>query len=125
MYFAVKHLHMLCALLSISGFIFRGYWKLTDSPMIEKRWVKIAPHMIDTLLLASALALAALIQQYPFVHAWVTVKVFALLVYIGLGLVVLRLGKNKMQQSSALILAIITFAYIILVARSHNPLFFL
>lgn len=125
MYFAVKHIHMLCALISISGFIVRSVWMLRDSPMLEKRWVKMLPHIVDTLLLVSALTLAALIQQYPFVHDWVTVKVIALLVYIGLGLITLRFGKNKVQRVCAFVLAVFTFCYIVLVARNHDPLFFL
>lgn len=125
MYFAVKHLHMLCALLSISGFILRGFWMFTNSPMREKHWVKTLPHIIDTLLLASAITLTFLIQQYPFIDTWVTVKIFALLTYIALGLVALRFGKNKIQQSGAFLLAVLTFCYIVLLARSHNPLFFM
>lgn len=125
MYFAVKHIHMLCALLSISGFILRGFWMLTNSPMREKRLIKILPHIIDTLLLASAITLTFLIQQYPFVDTWVTVKIFALLTYIALGLVALRFGKNKIQRGGAFILAVLTFCYIVLLARSHNPLFFI
>ncbi len=125
MYFAVKHIHMLCALLSISGFILRGFWMLTNSPMREKRLIKILPHIIDTLLLTSAITLTFLIQQYPFVDTWVTIKIFALLTYIALGLVALRFGKNKIQRGGAFILAVLTFCYIVLLARSHNPLFFI
>ena len=125
MYFAIKHLHILCALLSIGGFTLRGFWMLTSSPMLENYWVKKLPHFIDTLLLASAITLTFLIQQYPFVDTWITVKIFALLGYIAFGLIALRFGKNKIQRGSAFLLAALTFCYIVLLARSHDPLFFL
>lgn len=125
MYPIIKNIHMLCALLSITGFTIRGIWMLMDSPLLQQRWAKIAPHIIDTVLLASALALAFMSHQYPFVSSWVTAKVIALLVYIGLGMVTLRFGRNKTERFCAFILSILTFCYIVLVARSHNALFFL
>jgi len=59
-YLALKHLHLICVAVSGSGFALRGFWMLTGSPLLERRWVRIVPHVVDTVLLASAIALAVL-----------------------------------------------------------------
>jgi len=124
MYFALKHLHMLCAVISIIGFIVRGALRLTGSPLLQKKFLKIAPHIIDTLLLLSAIGLTISIQQYPLTTPWLTAKLIGLFVYIGLGLVALRFAKSKPTIAIAYALAIATFAYIALVAVTKTPLFF-
>ena len=125
MYMGFKHLHMLCAILSITGFTLRGIWMLTDSPMLNKKFVRIAPHIIDTVLLLTAFSLAFLISQYPFFTGWLTAKLLGLIVYIVLGVIALKKGKTKAVRGVAFVLALATFAYIFGVARTKDVLFFL
>jgi uncharacterized membrane protein SirB2 len=117
----LKHIHVTCAGISITLFFLRGIWSFSGSPIMRQRWVKIAPHFVDTVLLASALGLAYTIGQYPFVDSWLTAKFFALLSYIGLGSVALKHGKTKAIRFSAWLGAMAVFAYIVMVAISHNP----
>nr|WP_162044830.1 SirB2 family protein [Undibacterium sp. YM2] len=119
-YLAIKHLHLTCVGLSGSLFLLRGIWKMRDSAMLDKRWVKVLPHVIDTLLLASALTLAVLSGQYPFQQNWLTAKLFALILYIVLGTVALKRGKTPAIRTAAFIAAILVFAYIISVALSKQ-----
>ena len=79
----IKTIHIACAIVTVSGFLLRGVWMMTDSPMLQRRWVRIAPHVVDTVLLASAIWLVFDIGQYPGTHAWLTAKVIGLLAYIG------------------------------------------
>jgi len=95
---------------------------LLDHPLLTHKIVKILPHIIDTALLTSAIYLAFNINQYPFVDGWLTAKLLALLAYIGLGIIALGRGKTKRIRLVALILAILTFSYIVSVAMTHNPL---
>lgn len=125
MYLAIKHLHMLAALLSITGFIIRGIGMLIDAGWMQHKLVKILPHVNDTVLLLTAAWLAFSLQQYPFTAPWLTAKLLGLIVYIGLGLVALRFGKTKTVRALAWVAAIAVFAYIVGVARTHLPLFFL
>jgi len=125
MYMGLKHLHMLCALLSITGFTLRGIWMLTDSPLLNKKLVRIAPHIIDTLLLLTAFSLAYLSGQYPFFTGWLTAKLLGLIAYIVLGVIALKKGKSKTVRGVAFILALATFVYIFGVAHSKNAFFFL
>lgn len=120
-YTLLKYLHISCVALSYTLFVLRGFWMLRDSPIMQRRWVRIAPHIIDTLLLASAVWLAYLLGQYPFVDGWLTAKVTALLLYIALGSVALKYGRSKRIRLSAWIAAQLVFGYIVLVAVNHSP----
>lgn len=119
-YLAIKHLHMTCAALSGSFFFIRGIWMLLDSPRLQQRWVKIAPHIIDTLLLASALTMAVWSSQYPFAQNWLTAKLLALVAYILLGTIALKRGKTKTVRTAAFVAALAVFAYIIKVAITRQ-----
>lgn len=121
MYMALKHSHMLLVALSGLLFLLRGIWMLLDSPRLQQRWVKIVPHVIDTLLLATAIGLMFQIQQYPIAQSWLTAKVVALVVYIVLGTIAIKRGKTKAIRSLALVLALLCFAYLVSVAFSHHP----
>jgi uncharacterized membrane protein SirB2 len=119
-YFAVKHVHMACAALSGSFFALRGIWMLLDSSLLQQRWVKVAPHIIDTLLLVSALAMVVWSRQYPFVEPWLTAKLLALLLYIVLGIVALKRGRTKGIRAAAYVGALATFGYIVFVAFTRH-----
>jgi len=111
-YFAVKQFHVACVIASGCFFLLRGIWMLRESNILRRRWVKIVPHIVDSLLLASAFTMAIWIGQYPFVQAWLTAKFIALILYIGLGAVALRLGKTKTVRACAFVVALLVFAYI-------------
>lgn len=117
----LKTFHVACALLSIAGYVVRGVWMLRDSPLLNARLVRIAPHVVDTLLLASAVGLAVRIQQYPFIHGWLTAKVVALVAYVVVGAIGLRYGRSKRLRTLAWIGAIAIFAYIVGVAVTRSP----
>ena len=123
-YLALKYFHMACAALSGSLFVLRGIWMLSESAMLQRRWVRIAPHVVDTLLLASALILVIWSRQYPFVQNWLTAKIIALIVYIALGAIALKRGRNKTVRVCAFIAALAVFAYIGLVAMTKQALVF-
>ncbi|GAB3470387.1 SirB2 family protein [Massilia terrae] len=124
-YLLLKHFHMSCAALSGSFFFLRGQWMLAGSPMLQRRWVKTAPHIVDSLLLASAVGLALWSHQYPGQMPWLTAKLVALVAYILLGAVALKYGKTKALRATAYVAALATFGYIVAVAVTKNPLFFL
>lgn len=115
-YLAVKHVHMTCAALSIILFFVRGLWMLAGSPLLQQRWAKVVPHIVDTVLLASALTMVVWSSQYPFVQNWLTAKVVALVAYIVLGTIALKRGQTKGVRTGAFILALLVFGYIVKVA---------
>lgn len=121
-YALIKHLHLATIVVTLALFLLRGVWMMMDSPRLQARWARIVPHINDTLLLASGIALAVLMQQYPLVHGWLTAKLFALIAYIVLGTLALKRGKTKAQRVSAWIAALLVFGYMLAVARAHDPL---
>jgi uncharacterized membrane protein SirB2 len=123
-YLALRDFHIACATFSGSFFLLRGIWMLRDSTMLQQRWVKIVPHIVDTLLLGSALVMVFWSAQYPFVQNWLTAKVVGLLLYIVLGTIALKRGKTKMVRTVAFITALAVFIYIVSVALTKSALVF-
>jgi len=120
-YLIAKYLHVGCVALSLAGFAARGLLMLAGSPLLTARVLRVLPHVIDTLLLASALWLAALIGQYPFVHGWLTAKVLGLLAYIAFGTYALRRGRTLQRRAAAFAAALIAAAYVVAVALTRDP----
>lgn len=123
-YLALKHLHVTCVVLSGLGFCLRGAWMLVESPLRQHRLTRILPHIVDTLLLGSALSMAWISGQYPFVNGWLTAKLFGLLAYILLGMMALKRGRTLAIRRGYFRLALLTYAYIVGVALSRNPTIF-
>jgi uncharacterized membrane protein SirB2 len=118
----VKSIHIVCALLSISGFVGRGLLMIKCSPLLTARWVKVSPHIIDTILLLSAIMLASQWGWPALQMPWLLAKIIALLIYIVLGSLALRPGLPQSVRILAWLAAIVTFAYIVSVALTKNPL---
>ncbi len=110
--------------ISISLFLIRCFWVFRDSSIdkirMDKKWVKVLPHVNDTILLITATILALSIQQYPFVDAWLTAKFTALFFYIVFGMFALKRAKEMKNKVLFFILALITFSYIVGVALTRN-----
>jgi uncharacterized membrane protein SirB2 len=121
-YQSLKHFHMGCAALSGTLFLLRGRWMLRASPMLQQTWVRIAPHVIDTLLLASAIGLVVWSHQYPGQQPWLSAKLLALVGYIVLGTIALKRGRTKGQRQAAFVAALALFLYIVAVAATKQPL---
>ena len=119
-YATVKHLHTTAAALSIAFFLTRGAWMLWAPAMLQARWVRIAPHVVDTILLVAGLWLASqLAPGGP--HAWLAAKVVALLAYIVLGSFALKRGRTPGIRAAAFFAALATFGYIVSVALAKSP----
>ena len=118
----LKTVHQACALLSLSGFVLRGGLMLAGSALLRRRWMRTWPHLIDTLLLVSGVWMAFNLHLHPGNSPWLTAKLVALLLYIGLGFVALRLGRTRPIRGAALVAAIACFAYIGLVAMTRSTL---
>ena len=111
----IKYLHVCCALLSVSGFVLRVFLSLGASPLMQSRWLRTGPHLIDTILLFSGVYLAL---QWPAeaLAPWLPYKIAALLLYIVLGMVAFRFGKTLVQRVFASLAAMCVVAYLIGVA---------
>lgn len=118
-YYLIKHIHMTAAGLSLLLFVVRAYWSVTESALLQKKIVKILPHVIDTVLLTAGIILAAMIgPEQP----WILAKIVLLLLYIGVGTIAIKRGRTPVQRAIAAVAAVALFIYIVGVAISHNPL---
>src|SRR5512135_3858152 len=109
-------------MLSGAGFALRGAWMLQGSPLLARRWVRVLPHVVDTVLLASAIALAVMLEQYPLMQGWLTAKLIGLVVYIALGTIALKRGRTRAVRLAAFGGALLVFAYIVAVALTKSVL---
>lgn len=121
----IKFVHVLCVILSGSLFALRGLLMIARSRFTNHRALRVMSYIIDTTLLGAALILITLLHQYPFVQAWLTVKVLLLVVYIVLGVFALKRGRTRAVQLSCYVAALLVYAFIISVALAHAPLGFL
>ena len=118
----VKTVHVTFVVLSFAGFFIRGIWMLKDSPLLQQKWVRISPQVVDTVLLVSAIILAVQLRMSPMAQPWLMAKIVALLAYIAVGLVALRLGRSRRIRLVAWLLGLVIFLYIVSVALSKSVL---
>jgi uncharacterized membrane protein SirB2 len=121
MYATLKAAHVTCVIASGAGFIARGVLAMLNSSWLRTRFARIAPHVVDTLLLASAIAMAVLARLAPTQQPWLLAKIVALLGYIVLGSIALRYGRTGTQRALAFAAALLVFAYIVAVAITRSP----
>jgi len=94
---------------------------MLDSVQIARRWVRVVPHVNDTVLLAAGVWLAFQLRLAPAAAPWLIAKLVALPVYIGLGSLALRPGRAKRLRISAWLAALAVFGYIVAVAVTRSP----
>ena len=121
-YVQILWIHVGCVIASGCLFFIRGCMMLAGLPAANHVALRRISVAIDSLLLAAAIALTMIILQYPFVQAWLTVKVVLLLVYIVLGVFALRRGRTRAIRGACFAAAIAVFLFIVSVAFAHNPL---
>lgn len=119
-YMVLKHLHMTAAGLSILFFIIRAYWSVSGSACLQHRFVRITPHVIDTVLLVCGLALAGMLGAAAN-QPWLITKIVLLIVYIVVGSYAIKRGKTAFSRGVAALIAIAIFAYIVGVAIYRSP----
>lgn len=115
-YTLLRLLHTGTVFVTLALFLLRGFWMLLDSPRLSQRWVRILPHVNDTLLLAAAIGLLVVAKINPLDQPWIMAKIIGLLAYIGLGTVALKGGRTKAVRVKAFVAALGVFAYIVAVA---------
>lgn len=118
----MKNLHMTFALLTISGFVLRGLWMMGSSPLARHRVSRIVPHIIDTLFLATGIAMVVQMRLAVLQNSWLLAKFAGLAVYIVLGAIALRRGPTMRVRKVAFAAALLSFAYIVGVAFNKSPL---
>jgi uncharacterized membrane protein SirB2 len=120
-YAALKLVHQAAVALSIAGFVARGSGMLAGAAWIGCRPAKTLPHVVDTVLIVSAIALAWTLRLSPANAPWIAAKIAGLVVYIALGVVALRAGRTRAVRAAAFVAALLTFGWIVSVAITKDP----
>lgn len=125
-YGEIRIVHIWSVIASGSLFAARGLLIFLGSRGTGERLALSAPvrllsYTIDTVLLTAALILMTIVQQYPFIDHWLTVKVLLLAAYITLGMVAFRSGRTRRARIAAFAAALLVFLYIVSVALAHHP----
>lgn len=115
-YALFRGLHVVAVNVTLVLFLLRGFWMLKDSPRLGDSWVRVVPHVNDTVLLGAAVSMLFMGGLNPLAQPWLLAKILGLLAYIGLGTVALKRGKTRAVRVKALIAALGVFAYIVAVA---------
>lgn len=121
MYSTLETIHVACVVASGAGFLLRGALMLADSPLLATRFARIAPHVVDSALLAAGVTMAVIGHISPLAHPWLATKIGALAAYIVLGSIALKRGRTRAVRGVALAAAVGTYAYIVGVALTRNP----
>ena len=121
LYLILKTVHVGAVTLSATGFVARGMLMLASSPVLGRKWIRVAPHIVDTVLLGAAIWMTVLLGQYPFTASWLTAKLLALVAYVVLGSIALRRGRTRGIRIAAWFAALAALVYIIGVALAKDP----
>ena len=121
-YLVLRNVHIGCAILTIGLFVLRGALMMAGSPRLHGPLLRYLPHVVDTVLLTTALMLTTVIRQYPFSTGWLTAKVVLLIVYVVLGSVALKRGRTRAMRIAAFVAALATVGFLVTVARAHHPM---
>ncbi|MGZ5094519.1 MAG: SirB2 family protein [Burkholderiales bacterium] len=121
-YLTLKSIHVGAVITSYLLFFVRGIWMMRKPAMLRVPWVRIVPHAVDSVLLASAITLVVLSRQYPLEAQWLTAKLIGLVIYIALGMAALGRARSYRMRVAAWVAAQVVFFYIVAVAITHDPL---
>jgi uncharacterized membrane protein SirB2 len=114
--------HVICAFSSILLFLIRGVPNLVFDQPLKGRFFRIAPHVVDTLLLATGIALAWSLSLDPLRVTWLGVKLLLVIAYIALGILAFRLRGPRLWRWGLFALAVLVFADIVAIAVTRSPI---
>jgi len=114
--------HISCALISLSLFIWRGIMVWLKRPLKTRLLRRVLPDSVDTLFLASGIIMAFLMGISPLESTWLAAKIVGLLVYIVLGAIALNYGRSAWIKHVSFVAALCVFAYVVAVAKAMDPL---
>jgi len=122
MFLTLKTIHMCCALISFTGFLFRSYLMLIDSKWLNHKLILVTPHLVDTVFLLSGFSMAFVLNIGLFAQGWLTMKIFLLMFYLLFVGIALSRGKTKSVRIIAFLLAVFTFVYIVGIAVNKTAI---
>lgn len=118
----IKLLHVGAVIASGSLFLLRGLAVQGGMPWGMAAPVRYLSYSIDIVLLTAALMLLTVLPGAVFANGWLWVKLSLLVVYIGLGSYALKRGSTARIRLACFVIALVVFACMYTIARTHDPL---
>lgn len=118
---ALYYVHVTCVVATATGFLIRWMLSLKGSVLLQYPLVRILPHVVDTVLLVSALGMVWIFGLNPFATPWLLAKILALVGYILCGYFALKLRYSDTVRLVSGMLALSLLAYIVVVAVTKQP----
>lgn len=123
MYMMFKHLHYLVVSLSAIVLTIQFVAHYFDLAIKDKKWLKIVPHILYTLILLTALGLLGTLKLNPFEHTWVMHKILGFVCYVALGALAYKYARNNGMRMLGYIGAIAWLLITVNIAITKTPLF--
>lgn len=120
----MKHLHIMLAVISIGLFTLRFILLLLESKKRNSKWLKISPHIIDSLLLTVGIVMAVKLHINPLEQLWLAEKLLAMAAYIFTGYYTLKLARNRMMQIIGYLGAMGWVMLVVRLAMTREVMFF-
>ncbi len=106
-YLILKSVHMIAAYLTVVLFALRLLLDAVGKPEWRKTPLRWIPHANDTVLLVAAISLLFVTPWMPFVHGWLTAKIFLLIGYIVAGVFAMKETRSLQVRLIASVLALV------------------
>lgn len=120
-------MHIGAVSLSFTGFVARGIGVMRRQAWVRRPITRVLPHVMDTILLLSALGMLWVLRLSPWALPWLRAKLVGLVCYVLLGTVALRSHFGRapsppqgVRLGSGLA-ALLVLGYIVSVALTKNP----
>jgi uncharacterized membrane protein SirB2 len=121
----IRAVHIAAAFASGTIFFLRGIVLVARGSSAPAAALRYLSYTADMVLLTAAMMLVTVLRRYPFVEAWLTVKLVLLIVYLTLGIIAFRTAGDRRMRIASWVAGLCVFAFIVTVARAHHPLGFL
>lgn len=126
-YATLKLIHISAVTASFCGFSARGLGALRGARWVRHRLTRLLVHLVDTVLLLSAIGMLLILHLSPWALPWLQAKILGLVLYIVLGTLALRpvrstgIGRPAGMRLAFWLGALVTFGYIVSVALTKSP----
>ncbi len=119
-YLFVKYSHQIFVVITILLFNIRFFllWRHPEKPLAGI-W-KAMPHLNDTMLLFTGLWLMKITHFSPFNASWLGMKILLLLVYIVLGMIMMRSRPRSLKFYIVYVLSMSCVATIVFLAKTKT-----
>ena len=118
----LKYVHIVAVAVSFALFFVRGLWVMRSYPPPQEAWVRHLPHLVDAVLVASALMVLGGKLTHGWPGDWFSTKLVCIAAYAILAFVVLKFSRSLGLRILAWVGAMAIFLFVTTVAVLHHPL---